>query len=174
MLLEEEEVQLEDDVVKLLQTYEQTRNYANGAQEVFLRFYERRSGVQPGGEPWDIEVSRYELVSGDPNRPGRFFGFATLAFLVMLPLGYRYFLESSSWQASLGMRLFGLKVTDWNLKRPSQWDVLKRNLFRYVSVAIIGIGYLMALFTENKQTLHDKLAGTLVVSQKELARVEWS
>jgi uncharacterized RDD family membrane protein YckC len=34
---------------------------------------------------------------------------------------------------------------------------------KYVSAIILLIGYLMMLWDDKKQTLHDKMAGTLVV-----------
>ncbi len=71
--------------------------------------------------------------------------------------------ESSSWQATIGKRIFGLKVTDENGQRISFWRSLGRYLGCIVSGLTLCIGYLMCLWTERKQCLHDKMAGCLVI-----------
>lgn len=70
--------------------------------------------------------------------------------------------ESSAWQATPGKRLIGLRVVDLQGHRITFLRASGRCLARGLS-AILGIGYLMALFTRRKQTLHDILASCLVV-----------
>ena len=81
-------------------------------------------------------------------------------------IGYYVWPESSAWQATIGKRIFGLKVTDENGQRISFWRSLGRYLGFIVSGLALGIGYLMCLWTERKQCLHDKLANCLVVDIK--------
>jgi uncharacterized RDD family membrane protein YckC len=76
---------------------------------------------------------------------------------------YSAFLESSENQATLGKRALGLKVTDMNGNRISFANASGRFFGKYVSAIILLIGYLMMLWDDKKQTLHDKMAGTLVV-----------
>lgn len=84
---------------------------------------------------------------------------------------YYPLLESSSWQATIGKRLMGLRVTDIKGTRISFLRALARYLSKILS-SIFFIGYIMAGFTAKKQALHDLIAGTLVLKQAP-ARVGW-
>ena len=75
---------------------------------------------------------------------------------------YEAFMESSSYQATLGKMIFGMKVTDLNGNRISFERATGRHFAKWLSGMILGIGYMMVGFTERKQGLHDLLAGTLV------------
>lgn len=79
---------------------------------------------------------------------------------------YFVWAESSAWQATIGKRMFGLKVTDLNGQRISFWRSLGRNVAMIISTLILCIGYLMCFWTEKKQCLHDSLAGCLVIDEK--------
>ncbi len=80
-------------------------------------------------------------------------------------LYYFVYAESSAAQATLGKRLFGLKVTDLEGKRISFLRSLGRNLGMLVSNLTLYIGYLMCLWTKQKQCLHDKIADCLIVDK---------
>jgi uncharacterized RDD family membrane protein YckC len=54
---------------------------------------------------------------------------------------------------------------DLHGKRISFPRALGRFFATYLSGIILGIGYLMALFTGKRQTLHDMIASTLVVKK---------
>lgn len=71
-------------------------------------------------------------------------------------------LESGSHQATLGKRALNLKVTDVNGHRIGFGQATGRFFGRYVSTLILFIGYFMMLWDDKKQTLHDKMANTLV------------
>jgi len=75
---------------------------------------------------------------------------------------YEAFMESSSYQATLGKMIFGMKVTDLYGNRISFGRATGRHFAKWLSAMILGIGYIMVGFTERKQGLHDLLAGTLV------------
>jgi uncharacterized RDD family membrane protein YckC len=75
---------------------------------------------------------------------------------------YEAFMESSSYQATLGKMICGLKVTDLNGNRISFERATGRHFAKWLSSMILGIGYIMVGFTGRKQGLHDLLAGTLV------------
>ena len=75
---------------------------------------------------------------------------------------YEAFMESSSYQATLGKMIFGMKVTDLNGNRISFERATGRHFAKWLSAMVLGIGYIMVGFTERKQGLHDLLAGTLV------------
>jgi uncharacterized RDD family membrane protein YckC len=83
----------------------------------------------------------------------------------MLSWIYYASLESSAWQATLGKKILGLKVTDLAGNRISFARASGRFFGKILSGMILGIGFLMAGFTERKQALHDILAGCLVLRQ---------
>lgn len=81
-------------------------------------------------------------------------------------IGALYFIlmEGGAWNATLGKRALGIVVTDLNGNGISYGTATVRYLGKIVSSLILGIGYLMAAFTENRQALHDKMASTLVLN----------
>ena len=76
---------------------------------------------------------------------------------------YYAFMESSTWQGTIGKKLLGLRVTDLNGSRVSFGRASGRFFGKIVSGFTLMIGYIMAGFTEKKQALHDMIAGCLVV-----------
>jgi uncharacterized RDD family membrane protein YckC len=93
------------------------------------------------------------------------FAATMLNYIVMIALYWLYFAlqESSAAQATLGKRAFGLKVTDERARRIGFGRATGRFFGKFVSSFILGIGYLLAGFTERKQALHDMMASTFVV-----------
>jgi hypothetical protein len=90
---------------------------------------------------------------------------APIVALVGLWLYYAL-MESSELQATLGKRALGIKVTDLEGNRISFGRASVRLLGHIVSGITLGIGFAMAVFTNKRQTLHDKIAGTLVVGRE--------
>jgi uncharacterized RDD family membrane protein YckC len=91
-------------------------------------------------------------------------------FVLLYVIGaclYYVLFESSEMQATPGKRALGLKVTDLQGEQISFGRALGRLLGHVPSYLIFGIGFAMAVFTERRQTLHDKMAGTLVVHREE-------
>ncbi|MCY7409592.1 MAG: RDD family protein, partial [Chitinophagales bacterium] len=76
---------------------------------------------------------------------------------------YYAFMESSTKQATLGKMALNIKVTDMQGNRITFLNATGRYFGKIISSLIMGIGYIMAGFTEKKQALHDIVAGTLVV-----------
>jgi uncharacterized RDD family membrane protein YckC len=70
--------------------------------------------------------------------------------------------EAGMESSTLGKMALGLKVTDIWGKRISFARATGRHFAKYLSGAILMIGYIMAGFTARKQALHDILAETLV------------
>jgi uncharacterized RDD family membrane protein YckC len=85
--------------------------------------------------------------------------------IVSLLLGWIYSagMESSASQATLGKKALGIKVTSMEGHRISFGQATGRHFGKILSGIILLIGYLMMLWDDKKQTLHDKMAGTLVV-----------
>jgi uncharacterized RDD family membrane protein YckC len=103
------------------------------------------------------------MMSGLPHRGlGLLGGGVTFILLLFGSWLYEAFMESSSYQATLGKMIFGMKVTDLYGNRISFGRATGRHFAKWLSAMILGIGYIMVGFTERKQGLHDLLAGTLV------------
>lgn len=97
--------------------------------------------------------------------PGIDFAANGIGFSVGLMVHWLWFTvaESSDWQASIGKKMLGLKVTDLNGDRIDFARANLRYWSKILSGLFFGFGFFMVAFTESKQGLHDKLAGTLVL-----------
>ena len=74
--------------------------------------------------------------------------------------------ESSSWRASVGKKIVGLKVTDEHGAQIGFGKANARYWSKILSALILMIGFIMVAFTENKQGLHDKIAKTYVLKNR--------
>lgn len=82
-----------------------------------------------------------------------------------LLVGWLYYavMESGPNQATVGKKALGIKVTNLNGGPITFGQATGRYFGKLLSALILLIGYLMMLWDDKNQTLHDKLAGTLVV-----------
>jgi uncharacterized RDD family membrane protein YckC len=96
---------------------------------------------------------------------GRYIGALLLTLLISTVIAVAYYagLHASKWQATIGKKLVGLKVTDLRGNRISFWRALGRYFAMAFLSGILLIGFILAAFTERKQALHDMIAGTVVV-----------
>jgi uncharacterized RDD family membrane protein YckC/Tfp pilus assembly protein PilE len=94
-------------------------------------------------------------------------GLVGLAYLAWFAIRGVYFaaMHSSSWQASLGKRALGIKVTDDRGERLGFAQALGRWFAAALSYLTFYIGFLIAGLTDRKRALHDMVAGTLVVDR---------
>jgi uncharacterized RDD family membrane protein YckC len=76
---------------------------------------------------------------------------------------YAGLLVAGPWQATVGMKVLGLKVVNASGGKPSPGSSWGRALASILSCYVFGLGYWLLFFTERHQTLHDLLARTLVV-----------
>ncbi len=88
--------------------------------------------------------------------------FATLSMLIQWL--YHAYLESGEKQGTWGKQALGLYVTDL-MGNPITFGRASGRFFAKVVTGMIplGIGYIMAGFTERKQALHDMIASCLVL-----------
>ncbi len=99
----------------------------------------------------------------------------TMAMLVIvLVLLWLYWagLESSPWQGTIGKRALDLVVTDLQGRRISFGRATGRYFAKLISNFTLGLGYVMVSFSDQKQGLHDMIAGTLVVRRRYLSPVK--
>jgi uncharacterized RDD family membrane protein YckC len=80
---------------------------------------------------------------------------------------YHAWMESSEYQATLGKMALGMIVTDLN-DQPVTFGRASGRFFAKIITGLIplGIGYIMAGFTEKKQALHDMIASCLVLKKR--------
>jgi uncharacterized RDD family membrane protein YckC len=91
--------------------------------------------------------------------------FFLMPVAVIINLFYKPIFEASKVRATPGKSIMGIAVVKTNGEQLSLKDSYIRYLSSYLSSFTMGLGYLMALFTEKKQTLHDFFAGTIVIEQ---------
>ncbi len=98
---------------------------------------------------YDSAVTSIQLVSW------------TLIALIML--GYMGFFLSRNGQ-TVGMKLLKIRVVKIDGGSLSFGGACLRGIGQVVSTIPLGLGYLLAFADSHKQTLHDKIAGTIVVA----------
>ena len=84
-------------------------------------------------------------------------------FSIMVAAGYYILLEGGEWHATLGKKAMGIMVVDRNGSGIDYGTAAIRYLGRLLSGMTLGIGFVIALFNEDRTCLHDKIAGTIVV-----------
>jgi uncharacterized RDD family membrane protein YckC len=72
-------------------------------------------------------------------------------------------MESSDRGATYGKRLFGLRVVDDKGNKLSFSRATLRYFAKIISAMPLMLGFVMAMFTQKKQALHDLIAETLVI-----------
>ncbi len=65
--------------------------------------------------------------------------------------------------ATVGKMVMSLKVTKENGAKVSYSDALLREIAKYLSAAILMLGFLWVIWDKKKQGWHDKIAKTMVV-----------
>ena len=104
----------------------------------------------------------------DPGEIGSLLGVtAIFGFIGVAILGtwiYHAYMESSDWQGTVGKRALSLKVTDLEGRPVSFGRASGRHFAKIISGMIpLGIGYIIAGFTDKKQAIHDMVASCLVL-----------
>ena len=84
-------------------------------------------------------------------------------------VGYWVILHAHGRQ-TLGKRVIGAVVTDMGFRPIGHGRALARLLAEIASALPLYIGYLWPLWDPQRQALHDKLAGTVVVERAQLQR----
>jgi uncharacterized RDD family membrane protein YckC len=92
-----------------------------------------------------------------------------LLLFLLLIAAYEPVLLSSKWQATVGHKVIGHKITTLEGKRLSFWHALGRSLAKSFGASVSGgLSFLPVAFTPQKQSLHDLMAKTIVVDAKSL------
>lgn len=160
---------------------EESNLFNNQPQVIYAGFWERFAAVFIDGIILYIVGYVIGMVLGKPSNEeilalsqsegfsgamkATYFSSSNMVSLVVQWL-YVALLISGPWQATLGKRALGIKVTSTKGERISFLNATGRYFATFLSAIILLIGYFMMLWDDKKQTLHDKLAGTLVVKGK--------
>ncbi len=82
----------------------------------------------------------------------------------LVPLAYHTLLLAGRRSATLGMRIFDLELRSVTGERPSLLQALIQTALFYITIGLTcSLILLVALFNRRKRTLHDFLAGTVMV-----------
>lgn len=82
---------------------------------------------------------------------------------ILVTFFYEPVLTYSELRGTIGKHLMGIEVVDLSGRKISFGASILRSLMKWVSTLLLLIGYIMILFTEKRQGLHDMVADTLVV-----------
>jgi len=125
--------------------------------------------------PWFFLMGGMALFSSLPREmgerpdPGQVGALLSVIFIFVgvARLGqwlYFAYLESGEKQGTWGKQMLGLYVTDLAGYRVSFARASGRFFAKFITSMIpLGVGYMMAGFTERKQALHDMIASCLVL-----------
>jgi uncharacterized RDD family membrane protein YckC len=84
---------------------------------------------------------------------------------IIIGVAYYASFHSSRGGATLGKMVVGIKVVRSDGERITLLRAIGRYFAAFLSGLILCIGYLMAAFTDRKQTLHDMICDTVVVDR---------
>ncbi len=144
-------------------------NYASGGKRLLAFFIDRLLlhaifsviFFKWWGSPFNWDINH--LNFGAIHLGLLFWGYNILTEAIIVL--YYSVMESSKYQATIGKLALGMKVTDVRQQPIDFAKALLRNLSKYLSAFILWIGYIMIIFDDRKQGLHDKIADTLVMNQ---------
>ena len=111
----------------------------------------------------------YYLFVNDPRFESLnvFIQLLILAFPLIIYWLYFVMFESSKLQATIGKLAMGLAVIDCNGYRITFKKANARFFSKILSTLIIFIGFIMIVFSDKKQGLHDRIACTFVVKRRQ-------
>lgn len=91
-----------------------------------------------------------------------------VSVLGLIILNWLYFalFESGKRQATIGKRIMGIYVTDYRRRRIDFGRASGRFFSKFISLFLLGAGFIMAPFTPKKQALHDIMAQTIVLRRR--------
>ncbi len=104
----------------------------------------------------------------DPANSGFLAGAIFGMYITMLVINWLYYalMESSKNRGTLGKMAVGIVVVNENGERISFSRATGRYFAKILSGLLLGIGFIMAAFDQRKQTLHDRLAKTVVINRR--------
>ena len=86
------------------------------------------------------------------------------AVLPVILVAYFAGFPLTKWQATPGKRLMGMKITSLGGEKIGAIRSLLRFAISLISFVVFGLGYVQGTVSARRQTLHDLVAGTVVVN----------
>jgi uncharacterized RDD family membrane protein YckC len=124
---------------------------------IYASFWRRFAGLFLDGLVLGCVSGFFTLLLGNDSTIATALG-------VLAGVVYQVYFFTGSGQ-TLGSKVMGIQVIGVDGNPLSVGAALARVLGAYVSGVLLGIGYLWMLWDANKQTLHDKMAGSVVVQR---------
>ena len=91
-------------------------------------------------------------------------GFHLFPLLSLVPIAYSTLLIGGPDSATWGMRMMDVQVRSWSGERPNMIQALVMTLLFYGTVMVTWFfGFLVVFFNARRRTVHDFLAGVIVV-----------
>lgn len=101
------------------------------------------------------------------------YGLGVLIALVGETL-YFGLMEGSNLHATLGKYLMGIVTVDENGQPVTYGKSCTRAVCRLLSTAVLCLGFLIGLFDEEGKTLHDRIAGTRVITRASMGQPQFT
>ena len=89
-----------------------------------------------------------------------------IALFGLIPFAYHVLLVGGRYAATLGQRLFDLRVMDTSGAPPDYVQAAVLCVLFYLTLALTGFLLLFVFFNPQRRTLHDWLSGTIVVRRR--------
>jgi uncharacterized RDD family membrane protein YckC len=106
------------------------------------------------------------MANASPRNPGAQIGFAAVLFLLQMTANavYATFFVGK-YQATPGKMAVGIMIITPDGGRVSYARALGRHFAEMLSAILLGIGYLMIAFDDEKRALHDRICDTRVIKK---------
>ena len=122
---------------------------------IYAGFWRRFAGLFLDGVVLGCVSGFFTLLLGNDSTIAGALG-------ILAGVAYQVYFFTGTGQ-TLGSKVMGIRVIGIDGNPLSVGAALARVLGAYVSGVLLGIGYLWMLWDANQQTLHDKMAGSVVV-----------
>ena len=110
-----------------------------------------------------IEVKNFTHVEFESENLGNTTKFFIKCILISIPTIYFTFTTFFLKGQTLGKKIFKIRVVSLYHDRIGFWHCLERSLGYVASTLEFGLGFIQAIWNNNRMTLHDKIAETTVI-----------
>lgn len=123
--------------------------------------------IEAVGLPVFDDIGITEVVVDGATEAQRQIQYSIPGIVITLALFWGYFVgfEVSKYEATPGKIAMALRVTDMEGRRIGVIRSTVRHFAKFLTIATLSIGFFIAIFTRKRQTLHDLIAGCVVVSK---------
>lgn len=123
--------------------------------------------IEAVGLPVFDDIGINEIVVDGATEAQRQIEYSIPGIVVTLALFWGYFVgfEVSKYEATPGKIAMALRVTDMAGRRVGVIRATVRHFAKFLTIATLSIGFFIAIFTRKRQTLHDLIAGCVVISK---------